>query len=664
MAVVDSLSLFIIARALNAGHVSWVVSTFDIENWFASLAIAPILLIGGMILSVALLSLTTACVDGLMAALTDRRPKPDGFVSIRDKAGQEELSNLAIDFVVYAPVFILLAIIYQEWPHFMPLLACCVLAKAISVGVANFISRYLDWHNDGLAQPLAQAPDESVTAQGYDSFGIRNKTPILILTSTGVGLFAVAGIIFATFWVKAMKTNEAQKLFASANTYYENNPANFDEALRKYQLALDSAPTQLRPGIQARFEQVKAKAREEAEIKTEAARTGKTINEAQKLFAFANTYYENNPANFDEALRKYQLALDNAPPQLRLDIQARFEQVKAKAREEAEIKTEAAQTGKTIEEVARRISLTRGTPFCTLRGHAALVLSVAFSPDGKMLASGSFDNTVKLWNLATGQELRTFEGHKQYVNSVAFSPDGKTLASGSYDGTVRLWNPTTGQDLRLLRSHTKLAGAVAFNPDGKILASGSFDVIMWNPATGQELRTLRGHDRSVHSVAFSPDGKMLAAGSYYDNAVILWNPATGQELRLLRSHTKLAGAVVFSPDGKMLASGGFDVILWNPATGQELRTLRGHKNKVASVAFSPDGRILASASYDSTVKLWDPATGQEFRTPKLPGCAYSSVAFSLDGRMLASGSYGYVELWAMPTTPEEWKAFQGCTVSK
>jgi hypothetical protein len=209
----------------------------------------------------------------------------------------------------------------------------------------------------------------------------------------------------------------------------------------------------------------------------------------------------------------------------------------------------------------------------TLTGHSTkvdkdgdiegMIDSVALSSDGRILASGSRDKTIKIWNVSTGQEINTLKGHSRSVNSVAFSPDGKTLASSSRDrdNTIKIWNVATGQKITTLKGHSNLVLSVAFSPDGKTLASGGWDntIKIWNVSTGQEISTLKGNSISVNSVAFSPDGKTLATSA--DNTIKIWNVATWQEITILKAHSRLVKSVAFSSDGKTLASGSWDATI-------------------------------------------------------------------------------------------------------
>ncbi|MEU0929062.1 nSTAND1 domain-containing NTPase [Streptomyces malaysiensis] len=290
-----------------------------------------------------------------------------------------------------------------------------------------------------------------------------------------------------------------------------------------------------------------------------------------------------------------------------------------------------------------------GKPRRTLTGHTATVYSVAFSPDGKTLATGDFDGTVRLWNAGTGKPRRTLVNDGYPVYSVAFSPDGKTLATGSFDKTVRLWNADTGKPRRTLTGHTGTVHSVTFSRDGRTLATASSDktVRLWNTDTGKPRRTLTGHTGTVYSVAFSPDGKTLATGSF-DKTVRLWDMDTRKSHHILVGHTGPVHSVAFSPNGKTLATGDFDgtVRLWNADTGKPRRTLTGHTGAAYSVAFSPDGKTLATGSDDKTMRLWDMDTGKSHRILVGHTGPVHSVAFSPDGKTLATGSFdGTVRLW-------------------
>ncbi|MEH2331614.1 serine/threonine-protein kinase [Nostoc sp.] len=267
--------------------------------------------------------------------------------------------------------------------------------------------------------------------------------------------------------------------------------------------------------------------------------------------------------------------------------------------------------------------------------HSNMVHSVAFSPissnlsyqgeSGKsagvadlnrgILASGSWDNTIKLWDVNTGKEIRTLTGHANWVNSVAFSPDGKFLASGSADCTVKLWQVQTGIEIQTFTGHSDPVSSVAYSPrtpttnsqERQLVASGSNDytIKLWQIYTGRNIYTLTGHSFFVNCIAFSKNGEILASGSG-DNTIKLWHINTGKEIRTLIGHSDSVWSVAFSQDGQFLASGSWDntIKLWHIHSGREISTLTGHSNYVRCVAFSLDGQTLVSGSDDDTIKIW------------------------------------------------------------
>ncbi|WP_157474177.1 TIR domain-containing protein [Parafrankia sp. EUN1f] len=281
-------------------------------------------------------------------------------------------------------------------------------------------------------------------------------------------------------------------------------------------------------------------------------------------------------------------------------------------------------------------------------GAGGSVNAVAFSADGRLLAAGGGDGTVRLWSPATGTELPASLAHGEPVSTLAGAPAGQVIAVGGTGGAVRLWDPVARTN-EVLAGHERGVTAVAFSPDGKLLVTAGYDekVRLRDLAANVEKPALVGLDGWVNAVAFSPDGKLLATAGY-DGTVRLWNPATGERQPTSADHRDAVNAVAYATDGHLIAFGGADgsVRLWDPAMETNSQALAGAEGSVAAVAFSPDGSLLA-ASGDRKVRLWEPEAGADpITTLAGHSLGVAAVAFSPDGSLLASGgAEGTVRLW-------------------
>jgi len=286
----------------------------------------------------------------------------------------------------------------------------------------------------------------------------------------------------------------------------------------------------------------------------------------------------------------------------------------------------------------------------SLLQHDGEIWSVDVSPDGQRVATGSNDNTVRVWDVAGGKELARME-HGGGVTAVAFSPDGQWLVSGSLDGRARIWKTSNGKETTCLQ-HDRGVTAIAFSPDGRWIVSGSRDgtARVWDAASGEEMVRLQ-HDAGVTAIACSPNGQWVASGSRDDTARV-WNLITGEETRRLQ-HNGDVTSVAFSPDGQWVVSGSDDKTarVWDPDTGEEVARMI-HNDWVGVATFSPDGRWVASGSKDGTVRVWNPIVGEEVARIEQDDAVWA-VAFSADGRRLISRTTGRIaKVWNLATGEE------------
>jgi endonuclease YncB( thermonuclease family) len=298
-----------------------------------------------------------------------------------------------------------------------------------------------------------------------------------------------------------------------------------------------------------------------------------------------------------------------------------------------------------------------------LKGHHDSANHLAFSPDGKLLASCG-EPSVKVWSVATGKVVATFESPEdaRWGRAVAFSPDGKMLVFSWDDETIQLANPTRADAVTTLELKGSGTSPLAISGDGRVLAVGSTSstggndspdgttIQLWDMAARRELGVLNGHKKSIFSIGISQDGKTLASAAG-DRTVRLWDLKTRRERALLTGHTGPVWAVAISPDSKLVASGGGDgaINLWDIATGELLDCSMGHGGRVTALAFTPDGQTIASTAADRVLRLWDTASRRLRCALRVRGGTVRGVAFTPDGRIMATGnSDGIIRLWDMP----------------
>jgi WD40 repeat protein/serine/threonine protein kinase/endogenous inhibitor of DNA gyrase (YacG/DUF329 family) len=284
----------------------------------------------------------------------------------------------------------------------------------------------------------------------------------------------------------------------------------------------------------------------------------------------------------------------------------------------------------------------------TFKGHTAWVHSVALTSDGRFAVSGSWDCTLRVWDLQHGRSVQTLEGHKGWVNAVAVTSDGSRVVSAASDCTLRVWDLATGQSVQTLKGHTGRVNAIAVMPDCRRAISGSTDrtLRLWDLENGKLVRTLKGHLGVVNAVAVTPDGRNAVSAS--DFRLRIWDLQRGRLLRTLEAHMDWSNSFVIMPDGRYLVSGAADnnLCVWDLETGRSVLTLTGHTNKVTAVVLLPDGRRAISGSADHTLRMWDLKRGQLLSTFEGHTDWVTAVVVTPDGRRAISASADHtLRIW-------------------